>query len=210
MFYTAFDSELPGSKFAAYLEKLPRPLRITNSKYARWRDRTANLFGKLLLSKGLAYLNLDYTLNDLKISKYRKPYINDKFDFSISHSGRYVICLIAFGQKAGIDVEQVANFDLNNFVNIFTHSEIASILSSTHPQSEFCRVWTVKESVMKADGRGLFLPLEQVLVSDGVAHIHDKPWFLCHPRLDHGYQLTIATEFPTKQLELHCISSSEF
>ena len=147
LLYTQFTSELPKDIFAEYLSYLPQSMKETNSRYVRWEDRTSNLLGKILLLSGIKLLGLNFSLSDLKFNAYNKPFFNELVDFSISHSGKYIICVLGVEQKLGVDIEEIRPVEFSDFKQVFTPDQFKVILSSNDPHREFFKFWTIKESV---------------------------------------------------------------
>lgn len=91
-------------------------------------------------------------------NEFRKPFLHGIHDlhFNISHSGNLV--MFVFSTKCcGIDVEPIiSGFDYNPLLpTSFTPPETKVILESKNPLREFIRLWTIKESLIKATGDGL-------------------------------------------------------
>ena len=76
-------------------------------------------------------------------------------------------------------------------------------MNSENKTTGFYDFWTMKESVLKGDGRGLSIPMGQVIIKDGRARLDGAKWFLT--RLDFGpdYSCHLATkvEFPEIEIE---------
>lgn len=105
---------------------------------------------------------------------FGKPQWQD-VSFNVSHSAN--LCLIAISEEGavGCDIQTCsASVDIDSIACSF-HRKEQELLSALEPQARrqaFYRLWTRKEAVMKADGRGLGLGLENVIAS-----IHsDNPW----------------------------------
>ncbi len=99
-------------------------------------------------------------------NNYDRPYINDIIDFNIYHSGNYVVCAIGQDLKHGIDIEKVQDIDFKNFKKVMTDMQWQDIIRSKSPGSAFFKYWTIKESVIKTDSRGLSIPLLDIHVEN--------------------------------------------
>jgi 4'-phosphopantetheinyl transferase len=194
IFCTRFNEKLPDEVFNRYLQFLPSELQEKNEKFYRWQDRTSNLLGKVLLLEGLKSLHLNSSLDELKVNGYNKPYLSDFFDFSISHSGEIVLCALTIGQKVGIDVEEIKEIDFEDFKRFFSTQQFDQIVGAYDPFSEFYKLWTIKESVVKADGRGLSLPLLSILIDGNLASVGSQKWFLHNLPIAVDYKATLAYE----------------
>jgi len=76
--------------------------------------------------------------------------------FSLSHSGDYAL-LATDETEVGTDIEKNAPVEEAVAARVFTGEELAWMGES---EARFYALWTMKESVMKLDGRGFSLPPE--------------------------------------------------
>jgi len=94
----------------------------------------------------------------LRFGEKGKPHIENIPDvhFNISHSGSYVVCAVAHAE-IGIDVERVRKVNLRVAERFFSETEIKDLMSCTENDRMhyFITLWTIKESYLKAIGRGL-------------------------------------------------------
>ena len=118
-------------------------------------------------------------------SEHGKPeFIEYKsIHFSLSHSGDYAVC--AIGERpVGIDVEK-------------KHDIISGVVDKYYNPAEakmdFTDVWTRKEAVVKADGRGIAADLSQIDVSADTAQCSEKKYHLYKIDAPEGYFISVAT-----------------
>ena len=81
----------------------------------------------------------------------------DPIFFNLSHSKRIVTCVISSIDEAGIDVEGINKNPLELMPVVFVYQEqmlIEAELTFAKKVEAFYRVWTRKEAVMKAAGKG--------------------------------------------------------
>ena len=162
LYYAHFSQPFETVKYQAYLQLLPQEMQHKVGRYMRWQDAHSSLIGKLLLIEGLKKYGYDHTrLQDIRYSKYDRPYLDD-LEFNISHSGQYVLCALSNNAKIGVDVEEVRPIDFNDFDRQFTKAEWDVIHSFADPLHGFYNMWTKKEAIVKADGKGLNIPLEDI------------------------------------------------
>ncbi|NJO89590.1 MAG: 4'-phosphopantetheinyl transferase superfamily protein [Chloroflexia bacterium] len=143
-----------------------------------------HLFGKLLLRDALiqfgyqpeAALVIDHSKND------KPEFKNLEFEFNISHSGNYAICAASRNVKLGVDIEAIREINLSDFKSVFTANELGRIRDSLKPTNKFLNFWTRKESVIKADGRGMSIPLSEFEVIENLIEYDNNLWFI--KRLD--------------------------
>ncbi|PZF71890.1 4'-phosphopantetheinyl transferase family protein [Taibaiella soli] len=184
----------------AQLERLSRGLPeymiAKASRYKHWQDAQAYLWGKALLAKGLLDLGLNIELlHQIQYSAYNRPWLPIPFDFNISHSGEYILCVIS-SQKTGIDIEFVRPIAIDDFTDYFDHHELATIRKSSDVYREFFRHWTIKEAVIKADGKGLSIPLKTISVAEEIT-IEENTWFIQELNIAPDYIAHLATNKKT-------------
>jgi len=81
-----------------------------------------------------------------------KPdFIDGTVHFSLSHSGNYAVCAIS-DKPVGVDIEIPRSGSLRIAERFFAPDELTHIKNAADPDDEFCRVWTMKESYIKALG----------------------------------------------------------
>lgn len=198
--YALNNVKLSSYWFNYYLNILPLNLREKIFKYQKWKDAQASLFGKLLLYILLKKYQTKFTLSNLKIDSQGRPYMNKSFDFNISHSGSYVVCGYSDEGRIGIDLEVIQEMDIDNISpTIFNQYELDLIKSSDNANSFFFELWTIKEAAIKADGRGLGIPLKQVKIKGGSVIIEDASWYVKKIHFQEGYVLHVAAEAPIKE-----------
>ena len=91
--------------------------------------------------------------------------------FNVSHSGERFVVAAAVGIVPGVDVERVRpRRDLPGLARrFFSPAEQEEAAAAPDPLLAFYRIWTRKEAVIKADGRGVGIGLDRFDVSAGSA-----------------------------------------
>ncbi|GAV14165.1 4'-phosphopantetheinyl transferase superfamily protein [Paenibacillus sp. NAIST15-1] len=122
----------------------------------------------------------------IQADQFGKPYMSGPYNhiqFNISHSGTWVVG-IANDQDhpVGIDIEQIdEDMELGSFASILSIDE-KRVLDSV-PVNErierFIELWTYKESYVKADGKGLSMPID--LCSFTPSLTGEAAWQLASP-----------------------------
>jgi 4'-phosphopantetheinyl transferase len=120
---------------------------------------------RLLLNNILGKDTYSITTNE-----YGKPEVsNAQVEFNLSHSGNVILLSFSTKTPIGVDVEEIRAID--DIQSIVTHhfdpSEALEILGCLPEDinQTFFSSWTKKESVCKALGLGLNLPLDSFRVS---------------------------------------------
>lgn len=171
---------------------VPATARQQAKSYRRWQDAQAHLLGRYLLSDGLARLGYSSELlNQMEITGFNRPYLPISLDFNIAHSGNYVLCTCST-EKVGIDIEAIRPIDIHDFHHCFTATEMMEIRHAPDIYEAFFRYWTIKEAVIKADGRGLNIPLHDITVSDEIS-LGSHRWHIQPLNVAPGYQAHLAS-----------------
>jgi 4'-phosphopantetheinyl transferase len=149
------------------LSSLPESSRRKINAFFRASDAQRSLFGELLIRRLLCE-KIGIRNSDLKIhfEEKGKPYIqNYPLHFNMSHSGVWVVAAVS-AAPVGIDIEQMKRNRLEVARRFFTESEYTNLMDRPEPDRTdyFYTLWTLKESYLKALGRGLTLPLNSFAV----------------------------------------------
>lgn len=154
--------------------RLEFPLRYERAMRFRCREDQLRCLGAgVLLHRGL-YIKEE----NLRYNAHGKPYVPEfEGDFSLSHSGELTVLAVSDSGVVGVDVERIDRRHLDIATRVFQPEEIAWMKSSRGLEQQkdavcenkeeetkiaqedvnFFRLWTLKESVMKAEGKGLSL-----------------------------------------------------
>ena len=126
----------------------------TDSPNARHEGGT-----ELLKSALLEEYGLEIEASDILRGEHGKPYINENgVHFSISHcKDRAAVLLSPY--PCGVDIERIRPINPAVISRVCTEKEKAFIGDSAR---RFALIWTLKESYVKAIGRGLGLGLKNV------------------------------------------------
>jgi 4'-phosphopantetheinyl transferase len=208
LYYHFFYERPPSIKFEHYLMVLPAAQRDKIRKYMRWQDAHASLFGKLLLLQALRDFDVRVELENLEYTVFGKPYIaKAAVGFNISHSGNCVICVMSTDVKTiGVDVEEIKPIDTESFRSIWTIKEWSRIQQG-HLHI-FYQYWTRKEAIVKAEGDGLNIPLNQIDVSEDVGRYMHKTYFLTPIHLAPQFSIHCASLSPIDHLDLRRFDDS--
>jgi len=191
--HTQIGERLPCRDWESVLEKMPGPVRTRIGRYLRWEDRQAVLFGKLLLAEGLKRLAYPAHLRDLVWDASGRPFLGGGPDFNISHSGGYVVCALCPEGRVGIDIEELRPINVADFQEQMTTRQWEAIMVSERRAETFFRLWTQKEAVIKADGGGMAIPLDGIVMEGGKAFLGDAVWTVKEVPIADGYCCFLAT-----------------
>lgn len=128
--------------------------------------QSSHIFLREILSKytAIAPDKWEFTHN-----KYGKPRVKNNgckwLNFNLSHTHSLIACVIAHQYNVGVDVERHRSLkDLEGLSQIaLCDDERTHIFTAAEPQERerlFYSYWTLKESCLKAMGKGLSIPLQ--------------------------------------------------
>ncbi len=139
------------------------------NRYVRPVDTQRSLLGELMVRTILGR-RLQVAGDSLVIdySDKGKPHLKHHpgIHFNISHSGQWVVCAIA-GQTVGIDVEVIRPNKMKIAQRFFSPEEYGDLMKKDENEriGYFFELWTLKESYLKALGKGLTLAMNSFTVS---------------------------------------------
>lgn len=156
--YIAGIDEIPNDDFTETISEY----RLKKAKnYKNEDDRKLSILSSLLLDKALKKHDLSERDMKYTFNAYGKPYFANAEDlhFSISHSGEYAMVVLS-DKEIGCDIQQIKDINLSIADRFFTAEERKYVKCTEN----FFRIWTLKESFIKAIGKGLALPLNSVSI----------------------------------------------
>ncbi len=189
-----------------YIHALPEVLSKEISQYQKQDDINRLTAGKYLLKKMLIDTGFDEKIfSAYQTAENGKPFIPEFHPFNITHSGQVVACAILLEEgNIGIDVEKIRDIDPGRFNKQFSAPEMMQILSSKDPNTTFFEYWTMKESVMKADGRGMRIPLHNIKLRRSIATIDDVDidWNLYPLELHGSVKAHLCSDSKLREIEV--------
>ena len=188
LYATEYLTPLPDTAFRSLLALLPAPMQEKVTRFRKWEDQHAALLGKLLLRLALQNAGYEPDLSRLRYSPEQKPFLPEGPAFNLSHSGNRVVCLLGGREPLGIDIESLSPLPFDDFKPQFTPNEWTAIRHASSPLHAFYRFWTAKESILKADGRGLGIPLQSIDLSQStIVTLDNTTWAVHELPLFDGY-----------------------
>lgn len=142
---------------------------------------------------------------DFKVDAYGKPYVPGlcEFHFNISHSNKWIVCATDH-MPIGIDIEFIRPVNFNIAKKLFAPEEYNSLLlkSDTERLSYFYDIWTLKESYVKAVGKGIMaIPLNSFYIKfvDGNIILESQlqpvsGYYFKQYKIDPNYKLSVCAK----------------
>lgn len=200
---TQFDNE---TLFQDKLKLLSpyRQQKIALLKHAK--DRNRSLGAGIALDHALETYGLREKSVEYEFGEWGKPSLKYQPNvyFSLSHSGDYAICSI--GDKAiGNDIELIKHGRLKVADRFFAKEELDwmyAVQDEEEITQRMFRIWTMKESFLKATGKGISLPLGDfaVIVDEDkdkirVKHSYNAKFYHMKEYADiDGYRVAVCCE----------------
>ena len=203
VFYSNIQNQLLANHWSNLLASIPFEQQAKILNFYNIIDQRRALLGRLLISYGLRYYEYPpETLAKLKISNFGRPSIDAPIDFNLSHSGEWVILAITNLGRVGVDIEKIRDVNLSMYGQVMTSPEWAMIFRSQNQKKEFFRLWVKKESLIKANGKGLSIPLNQIEIIDEQVELEGVPWFLKEFRLDSQHMGYLCCDLDNYEIDL--------
>lgn len=115
------------------------------------------LIGEILAKTVIKKIfGIDIAQQEFTYTEYGKPYLLNYSDvhFNISHSGEYVVCCVS-DKPVGVDIQKISEYNSDVAKRVCTEKELVQIENSLDKASEFTKLWTQKEAVLKMHGIGI-------------------------------------------------------
>ena len=137
---------------------LPVALQQKIVRYKDKKDQQLRIMGKLLLAQLIEefFPLKNYSLKNLTYDPLNKPYLIDGFYFSVAHADGMVVVTATLQGRVGIDIEKIKPIEVMLLREYFTDSEWQWLGARKFATPYFYFLWTRKEALLKADGKGVY------------------------------------------------------
>lgn len=189
------------------LSLLPQERQIEIRQYLSPMDGLRSLTGLLLACQLLQIA--PSKLANLERDEWNRPHLPESSDFNISHCKGMVAAARTDKGKVGLDVEAWRKLRLEQFERVFCPSEMAYIGNSEDFEQAFFRIWTRKEALIKADGRGMQLDMKAIDVLQDEVMLEGKPWVIRNLVLPRGWSGAIACSLPNPNVAMEIFESEQ-
>jgi len=196
-----------GFHLAQCLKKLPIFMQEKIASYPRQDEQLRSVLARLILKQLLLDQGFhDAILEDYQTDDYGRPNINEAIDFSISHADDYVMCAVSKTTRVGIDVEKLRDICIDDYSISLSDKELKELTISENPIPDFFTLWTKKEAISKANGKGLAILLPEMEIRNDSATCGQTMWNLKQLPITAEYAAHIAfsssNELKIKQFKL--------
>ncbi|MBM7586119.1 4'-phosphopantetheinyl transferase [Bacillus pakistanensis] len=194
-------SEISDQEFFHYYHtNLTEEDRVMTDRFSMKRLKEY-VVGRALLKSALKLeVGLDIHLLKLGKNHYGKPFLEEfeGIHFNLSHSEDLIMVILSDTSPVGVDVEFARKDYLDVMDEVFSLEERKHIQSLSNEEEKilsFFKLWTKKEAIMKADGRGFSYPLKSLEFSsiDDTNGFINGWWFRTFT-LEEDYVVSIASK----------------
>ena len=194
-----------------YSDCLSPPEINRSRKFNFEKDRLAYLARHVFLRKVLAcYLDIDCGQIHFRNNAYGKPFIDinentNHINFNLSKSHDHVLLAVTRNRSIGCDIEKHDKaLDIRAIAgNFFSAEDIKHILESDNRHRKFFDYWSAKEAYIKAQGKGLSIPLNQFtllmgmngdieILENNASTDNSGDWRIKQLNIRHGFSTAIA------------------
>ena len=175
------------------IDRVPLFMKQKLLSYHLPEDRLRGVIGKLILRKLL--MEEEYppaVLEQIKQDTYGRPFIDKSIDFNIAHSGDYILCVVSKDTKVGVDIEKIRNVKMDDFNIALSSEEFDELKNHASPGSYFFSIWTQKEAVSKANGKGMEVILTDIIFKNNKAISENEEWMLKELEINNNYKSHVA------------------
>lgn len=175
--------------------------KIDRSRFIE--DRYRCLLGDLIARYAICK-RMNLSNNQLRFSNnpYGKPLLLNSKDihFNLSHSGDWVVCSVDCF-PVGIDVEEIKPIDYDIAKRFFSKEEYHDLMKKNEDKklTYFYKLWTLKESYIKAVGKGLSIDLSSFTfkISDSNISLRtqnkNERWSFIQDQLDKKHMISVCS-----------------
>jgi 4'-phosphopantetheinyl transferase len=191
--YTTRIDTTHEDQYSALAALLSPEDQIKGRRFTHAADRHRLIAGRLSLQFALQDLNITPAGKQLSYSAYGRPELERGPDFNISHSGNWVVCAVSRTEKLGVDIEEIRDIDYRDFTSCFSPAEWRTV--QAQDLHTFYAYWTMKEAAIKANGKGLSIPLSEVHIEiDNQVSVQSEMWQVTSLSIDPAYSCHVASK----------------
>ena len=170
------------------IEKIKNTSNIQNKRQSIGAELMLNCAVKMLYKDAHIPILWDTDNNG-------KPYLKNYADihFNISHSKDYAVCAVS-DKEIGIDIQYMRKVNYALADKCFCDEEKRFFENAENKNEAFYKIWTRKESFLKACGMGITIPLNAFSVLDEIKYNGKYYKFRDGIMPDENYSISVCTE----------------
>lgn len=214
--------ECPAAQIERWKHRVPDERRARIVRYRHWEDQWRSLAGDMIVRR---VLRDSYGVTDERLpigrNAFGKPEIEGGIvQFNVAHSGAWTVAAFHGESSVGIDIERIGQADMAVAKSMFARRENEALQDAPDELRDgvFYRIWSGKESYIKAVGGGLSIPLQSFIVLPGGSPEQasllktdgsvDRDWTLRGYAFDPEYALTVCAAEPSFSEKVETLDAS--
>lgn len=193
-------SPIPETLYHRFMKFVGKKKEERILKFRRREDAERTLIGDVFIRTIICdRFHLENRKLTFEYNDFGKPFITNvpDFHYNLSHSGKWVVCAVDY-YPLGIDVERIKPIDFSIAERFFSQTEYMDLMEKKEEErlGYFYDLWTLKESYIKARGKGLSLPLSSFSIRKNNATItieseSDESWYFMQYPIDPDYKFSV-------------------
>ena len=149
-------------KYLKHLNALPAWRREKTLQYKKLDDRKRSVLTFVLLQRALREEYGITEVPEFVYNEFGKPsFSNLPIHFSLSHCKDAIACAVS-NHNIGIDVESIVPYNPDVARRVCTAAELEMLEQSENKDTDFIKLWTIKEAISKYEGMGVSLPFSEI------------------------------------------------
>ncbi len=114
----------------------------------------------------MLYENYGIKNPKFEYGEYGKPFLAEykNIFFSISHCNK-AVCVAISEKNIGTDIEIIRKYSESVVRRVFTEKEASELEKTAEKDKFFFQIWTLKESIIKFDGRGISYGMKNIEIN---------------------------------------------
>lgn len=199
--------------YATIKNTLPKSLLQKIESFKFPIDQQRSLMGQLMVRMFYAEKHKSHWTDfEFEYNEQDKPSLKNYSSefFNISHSGDWVIAVFS-DQETGCDIEMAKGDRRKIAERFFTPQEITDLENQSDEEGRikyFYQLWSLKESYMKAIGKGISMSLSSFSFSKKEKQYildfskYGTDWFFHSDTIEEKYFLSICSKYPKLDKEI--------
>ena len=148
--------------YLKHLYALPAWRKEKALQYKKLDDRKRSVLTFVLLQHALREEYGITKVPEFEYNEFGKPSLpNLPIHFSLSHCKDAVACAVS-DHNIGIDVESIVPYNPDVARRVCTPTELEMLEQSENKDTDFIKLWTIKEAISKYEGMGVSLPFSEI------------------------------------------------
>jgi len=203
IFYHKATLSFSVKKWAFYFQQMPEDIKERIRRYRQEKNKYQLLIGRLLLKEGMHALGFhDFRLDNVHYNENNCPLWHPEINFNITHSGNIIACAFSETTTIGLDIEKIRTINIADFKYILNDLDEQNIEKAKNPYHTFFKIWTIKEAVTKAKGKGLAIDVQQIYIFEKHAELNGEKWYYQPLNLSEDFAGHVISDEALNQLEL--------